>query len=1480
MSVNKRRWAGELTESLLEFQSRESSKMAESLDSGKNVSHEENISSMLEKLQIQNQTKSSSEHSACTHSQSNDSNLFDKNNSTNSASNLSFVNDLSVKDLINFSASIHIQDDAVNGSPLLASNGLLMSNVNDEVPENNTFGSDTIKPSSQNSSAHNTIDLRSTMSHPLISNGNVMDLITINLDDGSLKNITDSSLHSVTEINPPKNKSISQNTGAIADDIINRYFSSAMNETKTGQELIAEMDKPEVWDALIALDQALSPTNEYPLTPEEETNYPSNVLTRLSQKFKKTPARFTEKLVSLLEDSILSLESPKSKPNSANSSGISLNRMTGEFRKLCKYIDDGKKMIADESMPEWAPTFNMTVFDKTEIQEEIPLNIEVPKNPAIKRILEEYTTPKSQKNSRNNSPINRFTPSADKSFEYWETVCNLMCESQKSAEKKQKIFKIPESKAQAKKAMEEMLIESEKQLAMLDESIVDVRCSEPCIRLNNEVKLQIMNTPRSKSVSQLPDNFNDKIENPNSSNSDHIMEHHESIKSNSDNLKENEIRKIISYLNDDEQENSNIVERKNSTICLNETIEDKSPLTKLQKDKIESTLSSEKSFKNVSIEKIEKNKINDDLVLDDTVIIPTTEESQMDDDDDEDYELPKKRREINLYGKRILENSFELSRNRDLNLQESFERDFGRIADTPKNVQESIEKDFREIVDSPQNVQETFEKDFRKDVDSPRDISNDYCSSDNDADDSDTDQDCSLLMEIAQRRQRCLDTAKLMMDIDREDPTSSGDDTKCLETLYKFGIQDKTFADVEGDAKFLHTISQCVDYKNYLRDKSKPIISILQTSIESPEIIKNKATSFMRTNQSKLDSTVKNKPPISASKKVTESKPTPRPAAISRVTPRIPPTSANTTNLKSTQKQVSKSISKVETRPGLSLTTGYKTTPRPAASVTRLATPRPASKVNHIPTPRPAPKVTRTATPRPTPKITVPLTPRLGSRVTKTATPKPTPKLSQIATPKPAPKLSRTTTTPMRTPRPAPKLSQTATPRPAMKLSQTATPRPASILPRTATPMRTPRSVAATATPRAKTTTSRSTLNAGNKKAPITPAPKVPIGKVAPRSRQATPSVLKKSSSSLYSASEASIGSKNSSTRSINDLQMDKSTSINKPTSSLLKKSSSSLLYSASEVSIGSKNSSTRSVNDLPMDKSTSINKPMRSVSQTDESTLKSSKSTSYFTPPQTPPLLEKSDSFSSSKPLILFDDNVTLSPAKSSLDESLKVDTEEYLVAATNSSPSDSPELTKKLHSRLLLTPDATSKGPKLLFTPGKSPRPMAIVRKKPNSYFAELTPRKNNLEFDSNNVKSPIGLYMISTDAELVQNVRGVTNDRLLTPVKGSGSDENNELKFRLSSKENKSPMLSTDGNFVLPTVRYQSAKKVHMIADKNHSPLVTSSKTKKLLAPIENTVVIRHEGRVIDYDNSQVDSPDAEMSVRVQKVAEKTSAKKRFL
>ncbi|XP_046603108.1 uncharacterized protein LOC124296797 isoform X1 [Neodiprion virginianus] len=70
----------------------------------------------------------------------------------------------------------------------------------------------------------------------------------------------------------------------------------------------------------------------------------AKIFRRLSQQFYQSPTKFTEDLITLIEESVL-----HSKLEDVHASDVSLSRLTEEFRKICQY-----KRIEDESVPESA----------------------------------------------------------------------------------------------------------------------------------------------------------------------------------------------------------------------------------------------------------------------------------------------------------------------------------------------------------------------------------------------------------------------------------------------------------------------------------------------------------------------------------------------------------------------------------------------------------------------------------------------------------------------------------------------------------------------------------------------------------------------------------------------------------------------------------------------------------------------------------------------------------------------------------------------------------------------------------------------------------------------------------------------------------------------------------------------------------------------------------------------------------------------
>ena len=67
----------------------------------------------------------------------------------------------------------------------------------------------------------------------------------------------------------------------------------------------------------------------------------TQVLKRLSNKFMNSPQNFTEKLLTIIEESIINNDNDK-----CDTSALNLSRLTMEFRKMCKFLED-------ESAPEW-----------------------------------------------------------------------------------------------------------------------------------------------------------------------------------------------------------------------------------------------------------------------------------------------------------------------------------------------------------------------------------------------------------------------------------------------------------------------------------------------------------------------------------------------------------------------------------------------------------------------------------------------------------------------------------------------------------------------------------------------------------------------------------------------------------------------------------------------------------------------------------------------------------------------------------------------------------------------------------------------------------------------------------------------------------------------------------------------------------------------------------------------------------------------
>ena len=89
------------------------------------------------------------------------------------------------------------------------------------------------------------------------------------------------------------------------------------------------------------------------------------------------------------------------------------------------------------------------------------------------------------------------------------------------------------------------------------------------------------------------------------------------------------------------------------------------------------------------------------------------------------------------------------------------------------------------------------------------------------------DLDKSLIAELAQRRQRCFETAKLMMEIDKNDPIMSHR-KETAELISKLGSPNKSLSLPDNNTDFLNTINHCMEYQDFLLKKRKSIFQIIQ----------------------------------------------------------------------------------------------------------------------------------------------------------------------------------------------------------------------------------------------------------------------------------------------------------------------------------------------------------------------------------------------------------------------------------------------------------------------------------------------------------------------------------------------------------------------------------------------------------------------------------------------------------------------------
>ncbi|CAK9826069.1 hypothetical protein ANTRET_LOCUS3974 [Anthophora retusa] len=159
----------------------------------------------------------------------------------------------------------------------------------------------------------------------------------------------------------------------------------------------------------------------------------SEILKHLSDEFIHSPKNFTEKLLTIIEESVMNIDD-----NSADVSATNLSRLTMEFRKMCKFIED-------ESAPDWppsplstppclqqiftSPACNRSVDIKTCKNEKLTssINRSAPTTPISGiDIIKRRFFNKISRNNSNRSPDNIFNESTNTSFERLEAQCKRL----------------------------------------------------------------------------------------------------------------------------------------------------------------------------------------------------------------------------------------------------------------------------------------------------------------------------------------------------------------------------------------------------------------------------------------------------------------------------------------------------------------------------------------------------------------------------------------------------------------------------------------------------------------------------------------------------------------------------------------------------------------------------------------------------------------------------------------------------------------------------------------------------------------------------------------------------------------------------------------------------------------------------------------------------------------------------------------------
>ncbi|KAL2714162.1 GATA zinc finger domain-containing protein 14-like [Vespula squamosa] len=141
------------------------------------------------------------------------------------------------------------------------------------------------------------------------------------------------------DINLSEDRNIGNNEFAVQNDKENY---SPISQNKISDELYKKFD-----NVLFVLDSKLNPT-EANLTKQE-------IYKRLSEKYVSSPQKFTERLITIIEESIIN-----STINASNNSLINFNKISKELNKMCNDIEN-------ESMPEKMLSSTINISPSREI---------------------------------------------------------------------------------------------------------------------------------------------------------------------------------------------------------------------------------------------------------------------------------------------------------------------------------------------------------------------------------------------------------------------------------------------------------------------------------------------------------------------------------------------------------------------------------------------------------------------------------------------------------------------------------------------------------------------------------------------------------------------------------------------------------------------------------------------------------------------------------------------------------------------------------------------------------------------------------------------------------------------------------------------------------------------------------------------------------------------------------------------------------